>query len=140
MFFSCSEDTVYHQFLSVESSGWDQSHPLKFDVEISDTVSRYDVLLEVRNNDHYPYENLWLFVTYETPQGDRRKDTLDCVLADVSGRWQGTGMSLYTLTLPYEQSVIYPRSGTYSYTIRQGMRKEKLKGITDIGLKISKRN
>ncbi len=137
MLFSCTDHNMYHHYESIKSSAWNEHEAYLFDVEVSDTLSVYDVFIEIRNNDSYPYENLWLFVSFETPWNNRRKDTLDCRLADPYGQWFGKGFSQYTLSVPYEKSVVFPRSGTYSYTIRQGMREEKLKGITDIGVRIS---
>jgi len=137
MLFSCVERNMYHQYESIASSTWNEQDAYRFEVEVSDTLSMYDVFIEIRNNNIYPYENLWLFVSFETPDGNRRKDTLDCRMADQYGNWLGKGFSHYTLTVPYEQSITFPRSGIYSYTLRQGMREEKLKGITDVGVRVS---
>ena len=128
---------MYHHYESITSSSWNEQDAYRFEVDVSDTLSAYDVFIEIRNNTIYPYENLWLFVAFETPGGARRKDTLDCRLADPYGNWLGKGFSHYTLTVPYEESITFPYSGTYSYTLQQGMREEKLKGITDVGIRIS---
>ena len=69
-----------------------------------------------------------------------RADTISADLADVYGKWYGKGMSLYNLSIPYETSVLFPDTGIYVYSIRQGMRENPLKGITDIGLKVSKKS
>jgi len=128
---------MYHHYESIASSIWNEQDAYRFEVKVSDTLSMYNVFIEIRNNDTYRYANLWLFVAFETPGGARRQDTLDCRLADPYGNWLGKGFSHYILTIPYEQAVIFPHSGTYSYTLLQGMREEKLKGITDVGIRIS---
>jgi len=96
------------------------------------------VSIELRNNNSYPFSNIWLFVDFQMPDGMCRADTINADLADVYGKWYGKGMSLYNLSIPYEISILYPDTGTYIYTIHQGMRENILKGISDIGLKVSK--
>lgn len=99
----------------------------------------FDVSLEIRNNNDYPFRNIWLFVDFQAPGGDVRTDTVGVDLADVYGKWHGSGISLYSLSIPYEKAVRFPQKGAYTYSIRQGMRENPLKGISDIGLKISKK-
>ena len=137
--FSCVENNVYHHYETIDDSIWNEHIAYRFDVEITDTLSVYDVFIEIRNNNAYSYENLWLFVSHETPWNDRRKDTLNCRLAYPDGQWCGKGLSLYSLSVPYEEAVSFPHPGIYSYTLRHGMREEKLKGITDIGIRVSPR-
>lgn len=137
--FACSNNNeFYYEFHSFESASWDESFICEFEVVIEDTVSLYDVLIEVRNNNNYPYRNLWLFVDFKTPEGKVRSDTLNCELADEFGKWYGKGLSLFDQDLPYDLAVSYPNTGTYKYSIRQGMREKELQGITDVGIKIRK--
>jgi recombination protein RecA len=46
----------------------------------------------VRHASHYPYANLYLFITIKFPNEKIAKDTLECVFADPSGKWKGSGM------------------------------------------------
>ena len=135
---ACSNKEIFSEFHSFPSSVWDKDNIVQFEVAVTDTISYHDVVIEVRSNDDYQFRNLWLFVNFKTPDGKVRSDTINGELADMYGKWHGKGISLYTLPLPFEQSVMYPVSGTYTYSIRQGMRENPLKGISDIGLRISK--
>jgi gliding motility-associated lipoprotein GldH len=133
---ACSTNEVYYDYRSFRNSTWTEDSICMFKVPLADTLSLYDVYVELRNNDDYPYRNLWLFITLETPDGKARQDTLNCEMADEFGKWHGKGLSLYTLSLPYDISVQFPDSGTYTYSIRHGMREKNLKGISDVGLRI----
>ncbi len=129
---------MYFQFKSIEDAKWNQNTSFDFAVNITDTLSYYNVFLEIRNNESYPFRNLWLFVNLKTPEGNLRKDTVNCELADAYGKWHGNGSSLYTLSLPFEQNVRFRIPGTYLYSIKQGMRENELQGISDIGLRVAK--
>ncbi len=133
---ACSKGELYSDFKGIENATWDKNKSCDFVVEVTDTTRLYDVVLEIRNKNDYPFRNLWLFVQMKTPEGNVRKDTLNCELADPEGKWYGRGLSLYVLNFPYEQKISFPRSGNYTYSIRQGMRADQLKGISDIGLRV----
>ena len=137
---SCSHKEIFFDYHSFADAEWDRDIPAVFNVKIEDNSQPYDVSIELRNDDNYPFSNIWLFIDCKIPDGTGRTDTVGVDLADVSGKWYGKGLSLYNLSIPYETSVLFPDTGTYIYSIRQGMRENLLKGISDIGLKVSKKS
>jgi len=138
--FSCSHNEVFFSYRSFENAEWNRNDTVVFCVNIEDNSQSYDVMLEIRNLNSYPFSNIWLFVDYRMPDGTSRSDTISADLADVYGKWYGKGMSLYNLSIPYETSVLFPDTGIHTYSIRQGMRDNPLRGISDIGLKVSKKS
>jgi len=136
---SCSHNEIFFEYRSFENSVWNRDNPAVFQVNIEDNSLPYNISLELRNNNSYPFSNIWLFIDYKTSDGVSRRDTVSAELADVYGKWHGNGLSLYNLSIPYETSFLYPDTGTYTYSISQGMRENTLKGISDIGLKVSKK-
>jgi len=137
---SCSHKEVFFEYHSFAKNEWNRNDTAVFKVKIEENSQPYNVSFELRNNDAYPFSNIWLFVDYKMPDGKSRTDTIGADLADIYGKWYGKGLSLYNLSIPYETTVFFPDSGTYSYSVRQGMRVESLKGISDIGLKVSKKS
>lgn len=138
--FSCSGKEVFSEFHSIRNASWNREEPASFEINVSDTLSLYTLDLVIRNNDDYSFQNLWLFIDRKNPEGTIVHDSLNVELADVYGKWHGKGMSLYSLTLPYKSGLKFPSSGDYTYTIRQGMRKNPIRGISDIGLILSKKS
>jgi gliding motility-associated lipoprotein GldH len=136
---NCSNQELFSEFHSFPKSEWDKSEMVRFEVDVTDDSPRYDVSLEIRNNNNYPFRNLWLFIDFQTPTGSLRSDTLQVELADMYGKWYGKGISLYAYSFPYELNVQYPDTGKYVYTIRHGIRENPLKGISDIGLRVSRK-
>ena len=131
---------MFSEFHSFYNSEWKQQEFVRFEVPVQDIHTPFEVFLEIRNNNDYPFQNIWLFIDYRNPKGEIRSDTLQAELADVYGKWYGKGISLYTYSFPYDLNTQYRDTGTYVYTIRQGMRENSLKGISDIGLRILKKS
>jgi gliding motility-associated lipoprotein GldH len=136
VFTACSRKEVFSEYHSFSEASWLQKEKAGFEVNITDSLQRYDVFLEIRNNNNYPFRNIWLFVDFTTPDGKQRRDSIEANLADEYGKWYGNGISLYTYSFPYEQNIQYPLKGIYNYSITHGMRAEKLIGISDIGLTV----
>lgn len=136
---ACSGKEAYSEFRSFPNSEWDLHEAVRFKAPIKNISQAYDIFFEIRNTNDYSYRNLWLFVDYQMPKGQVRSDTINVELADDYGKWYGTGIGLFSYTFPYELNVQYPDTGTYTYTIRQGMRNNPLTGISDIGLIVRKK-
>jgi gliding motility-associated lipoprotein GldH len=137
---SCSQKEIFFNYHSFSNAEWNREDTAVFNVKIEDNSRPYNVSIELRNNNDYPFSNIWLFVDYKMPDGKSRTDTVGVDLADVYGKWYGKGLSLYNLSIPYETAILFPDTGTYVYSIRQGMRENPLKGISDIGLRVSKKS
>jgi len=136
---SCSHNELFFEYHSFKKEGWERNDAAAFHINTNNTTDLFDVSMEIRNNNDYPFRNIWLFVDYQSPGGKVRTDTIGVDLADIYGKWYGKGISLYSLSIPYETGIRFPQEGTYTYFIRHGMREDLLKGISDIGLKISKK-
>ena len=140
LFVSCSKKEIFSEFHSFYNSEWSQQETARFEIPIQDITASYEVFCEIRNNNDYPFQNIWLFIDIQNPKGEILSDTLPIELADMYGKWRGKGIGLYTSSHSYKENIQYPDTGTYVYTIRQGMRINPLKGISDIGLRISKKS
>ena len=137
---SCSHNEVYFEYHSFANSEWNRNDEAVFQVNIEDNLQPYNLSVELRNSNSYQFSNIWLFVDYRMPDGTSRKDTINAELADAYGKWYGKGFSLYNRSITYKTSFLYPDTGIYVYTISQGMRENTLKGISDIGFKVSKKS
>jgi gliding motility-associated lipoprotein GldH len=115
---------------------WEKEKEYYFTFLIDDTTALYNITFEVRNNSLYPYQNLWIFCTERLPAGTMRRDTIECMLADEFGKWNGTGISLFQSGFPIRAGHKFPFEGKYSFSFRQGMRNDTLVGIQNIGLRV----
>ena len=137
----CNQKIVVEDYQSLKHSEWHQDSLLVFEMNIPDTKKVYDLSFNVRNEGHYPYSNLWVFVTGTPPSGKSLTDTLELTLAKPSGEWMGSGLGdLYDQKYPYKKTVFFPEIGKYTIGVRQGMRTQTgiLKGIHDFGITLEK--
>jgi gliding motility-associated lipoprotein GldH len=134
---SCDKNVVFDQYVTIPDRGWSVDSMAVFKVDIQSSEQPYNVLLNVRNYSNYPNSNLWLFIDVISPSGKALQDKVDCILADETGRWLGSGWgNLYHVQIPYQVGVKFAETGQYTFRIVQGMRDEDIKGIHNIGLRI----
>lgn len=70
------------------------------------------------------------------PNANYYRDTIECMLADEFGKWYGHGISLYQSSFPIHSQYKFPHAGQYTFSFRQGMRDDALKGIQEIGFSV----
>ena len=138
-FISCNPNRVFEESRVIPEGIWNRKDHVKFEVPISDTNARYDFYFTVRNSTDYPYSNLYFFIHSVIPGNIRTVDTVECELADYTGKWKGTGMGgvKYNRFL-FQEHVHFRKAGTYFFELEQAMRVTELAGIRDIGLRIEK--
>jgi gliding motility-associated lipoprotein GldH len=136
--FSCSDKIVSNSYRPIENSSWSRSDEYYFTFMINDASIPYNIIVEIRNNDAYPYRNLWIFASEESPVGLVRRDTIQCTLADNRDRWTGQGFSIRESGFPIRARYYFPIKGRYTFGIKQGMRGDAIRGIREIGLRLEK--
>lgn len=135
--FSCDPNRVYLEYEKIDNYIWDEKDIIEFQFDIDDTTSLHNLYVLVRHSGHYPFNNLWLFITSTSPAGISSTDTINCIFADNSGKWLGDGSGdLWDNKILWKQLVRFPRSGTYTVEYQHGMRLEQLPAILDVGLRI----
>ena len=136
---ACDEQTVYHTFQSLPTEGWQRKDTLFFNVMVPDSATLYNVSVEVRNRNNYPYQNLPLLIYYDSPEAlNIKKDTLELKLADSAGIWLGDGWGgLYQSTLS-AGLIRIGKAGEYRFKITHLLPDEVLPGINDIGIKLKR--
>lgn len=142
--FSCTNNVVFKGDKEVGNS-WHTDSLVTFYFEISDTISTYDFDLNIRHNSSYSYQNLYIFIHTTKPLGKTTIDTLNCILADKTGKWKSKGIGdVLKYSTKIKGSAIYESSGKYKVQIEQAMRHGKLqqieflKDILSVGICIEK--
>jgi gliding motility-associated lipoprotein GldH len=110
-----------------------------YGVDITDTINPCNVYINVRNASDYPFSNLFLFLETRYPNGAFSKDTLECVLADGSGKWLGSGSGdIWDNQILFKKNVVFKQKGKYYFNLEQAMRLQNLPQILDIGLRVER--
>lgn len=135
----CDFNSVYNENVSLKDAKWHKDKAVRFDVEITDSLSNYNFYLNLRNTTNYRYSNLYVFLMTRFPNGNTTRDTIEIILADNEGRWLGKGWSnLKDNNILLKKSLHFPLSGNYVFFIQQAMRVDTLEGIRNLGLQIDR--
>ncbi len=136
---SCNNNLVYSKYQKFNENEWYAKDKAVFDIEITDTVTLNNISLMVRHADAYPYRNLFVFVTTKYPDGKTLTDTMEVILADEKGKWQGSGAGdIFDFKIPIKKNVRFPLAGKYQFSFEHGMRVDPLPLIMDFGFEIEK--
>ncbi|MCF6212984.1 MAG: gliding motility lipoprotein GldH [Flavobacteriaceae bacterium] len=144
LFFSCSKEAFFSKYQNIENNKWGLATPVKFSVNITDTLRPRAVFINIRNTNQYAYRNLFLVVTQSFNNTITQIDTLEYEMADVTGKWLGTGFTdVKENKLILKTNYVFSKKGTYTFSIVHAVRKnghvygdDYLEGISDVGLSI----
>jgi gliding motility-associated lipoprotein GldH len=135
---SCDPDRIFDENKPIPDAYWEMTYLPAFTVAVEDTTTNYSFYINVRNTDAYRFSNLYVFLKTSFPNGNITQDTIECMLADLDGRWLGRGSGkIVEHQILLNPSLRFPLKGSYIFEIEQAMR-EPLQGITDIGIRIEK--
>jgi gliding motility-associated lipoprotein GldH len=143
---SCNDNLVHSEYKSVDGAVWDKDDIIEFSFSEIDSLQEYDMFINIRNNEKFPYSNLFLIASLNTPEGEVLKDTLEYTMAQPDGTWLGKGNgSIKENKLWYKENIVFSTSGVYTLEVSHAMRKNGtvsgvigLEGITDVGIEITK--
>ena len=133
IFSSCDKKRVFDEYKSV-GSAWNKDTTVTFNLPQLDSTKRYNLFVNLRANNNYKYNNLFLIVALELPNGFTKVDTL-----------LGDGFSdIKESKLFYKENVRF--RSTYKVHIKQAVREsgkvpgvKALDGITEVGFRIEKK-
>ncbi|UWY29159.1 gliding motility lipoprotein GldH [Flavobacterium sp. TR2] len=145
LLFSCDKKRVFDEYKSV-GSAWHKDSIVSFDLPVLDSTKKYNLFVNIRDNNNYPFNNLFLIVSMEMPNGFTKVDTLEYQMAEPDGTLLGNGFSdIKESKLYYKEDVKF--RGKYKVHIKQAVRQsgkipgvEALQGITDVGFRIEQKD
>jgi gliding motility-associated lipoprotein GldH len=135
---SCAEQPLYEKVYSFEKMEWSQDVKPEYQVEITDLEQEYDFTLSLRVTTDYAYNNLWVFMKTETPDGTVAREPFEIILANPDGSWTGNKTGTIIETPLYFKSRKLPQKGVYKFTIEQGITESKINEVLDLGFRVEK--
>lgn len=135
--FGCSRSpkVIFHTFANAH---WDKNDSIQIPIKI-DESGIYDLSILLRQNNDYPFSNIWVSMKMEGPGIETKKTQYNLTLADLSGRWlgQGPGNTIDNRFLILNNLQL-KQAGIYTFTLKQNMREDDLKGIMMVGIRVKK--
>ena len=144
---SCDKQLVFDEYKSV-GNAWHQDSILTFKLPKLESEKKYNLFVNVRDNNDYPFDNLFLIVSLEHPNKKTIVDTLEYKMANPDGSLMGDGFTdVKESKLFYKEKEEFKLKGEYKVHIKQAVRQtgkvagvENLKGITEIGFRVESTN
>lgn len=144
---SCDKKRVFDDYKSV-GKNWNKDTIVTFDLPKLDPKKAYNLYVNVRDNDEYPFNNLFLIVSLEQPNRKVQIDTLEYQMTNPDGTLLGEGFSdIKENKLFYKDKVSFTQKGLYKIHIKHAVRQtgkiegvDTLPGIIDVGFRIESKD
>lgn len=144
---SCGDSLVYSDYTATSNGSWSKDDIMEFELSEMDSLAPHDIFILIRNDNTYPFSNLFLIAELNAP-GDRVvRDTLEFEMAEADGSWMGKGFgSVFENKLWYKENIVFSSPGVYRIELSHAMRQngkvegiDNLIGITDVGIEVERR-
>lgn len=140
---SCDKNRVFDEYKSV-GNAWNKDSIISFELPQLDIAKKYNLFVNVRDNNDFPFNNLFLIVSLEQPNKETLVDTLEYQMANPDGTLLGEGFSdIKENKLFFKQNASFNQKGIYKVNIQQAVREtgkivgeKELKGVTEVGFRI----
>ncbi len=132
-------NNLFEKNVEVPQFSWDYEFVPSFDVNIVDTSSYYNLSINIRHLESYPFMNLWVQLHGSSPDGKQQKERIMLGLATPDGKWLGEGLNgVWMQTVLAKGKIKFPHKGQYTFGIEQDMRINPLPAVMNVGLKLEK--
>ena len=118
---SCDQKRVFDEYQSVGKS-WHKDSIVSFDLPELDPKKTYNLYVNVRDNDDYPFNNSFLIVSLEQPNKQIKVDTLEYQMTNPDGTLLGEGFTdIKENKLFYKDKVSFSQKGLYKVHIKHAL-------------------
>ncbi len=148
--FSCEQNKVFSSYTSI-SEAWNKQDIISYSFIAPDTITPYNLYVNLRTTTAYKFSNLFLIVELDYPNGKVTKDTLEYLMAKPNGELLGSGFTSikeHKLSFKgYDFPFVFTEEGTYKVQIQHAMRQRgnpngvaHLEGVIDVGFSVETLN
>ena len=136
LFISCGPNKLAEAKINVED-GWHDGEQLSINFNSTDSSQVYDLVLDVKHSTEYAFQNLYIKVTNDLPDGSGNERIVSLELADKKGKWEGkcSGKKC-TAEIPLQERFYFPQVGDYTITVEPYMRTEVVEQLISVQLSV----
>lgn len=140
LFSSCTRLDVFEKNTTITGMKWNTNFIATGTVNISDTVSAYNIYIVMRHTDAYNYNNIWLNTGLQAPGDSMKFQKINLTLGNDASGWEGSGMNDIWEVRKLISGVPkrFIRSGLYNFSIQHIMRDDPLREVMSIGIRLEK--
>lgn len=135
---ACGPKYAIKKTYNLPDNQWTYADSLRFEFDIQDTTTLYNLLLDVKHTTDFGFQNLYTRIHTQFPNGTRLSKPVSLELADQAGVWQGNCNSkTCTIEIPIQEGAYFNQPGHYIITVEQFMRDSIINGVQDVTLKVA---
>lgn len=132
---SCSKAPMYSKTHEFSSGIWSSGQMPLFTFNANDTTKAYDLSFVLRINNEYDYQNIWILMHTDKPDGSTATDTVNLRLSDERGRWLGKKSGVvYSYQAVFGSMHYFKPKGTYKIRMEHAVMEPNLHGVLDLSL------
>lgn len=132
------ESVVFREYIEMDNMTWNRFDILEFEVPVKEN-DVFDFKLFLRHHTDFPYDKLFVNITFYSPGGDMRSRDYDFDLKDYRGDWLAKGMGeLWDVEILIRKEMPFFENGICKVRIENKYPKFDTPGIIEIGLIVQK--
>ena len=132
------EYVVFREYVEMHNMTWNRFNTLEFEVPVKEN-DVFDFKLFLRHHTDFPYDKLFVNITFYSPGGDIRSRDYDFDLKDYRGDWLANGMGeLWDLEILIRKEMPFYENGICKVRVENKYSKFDTPGIIEIGLIVQK--
>lgn len=137
---ACGPDHLYKNSTPLAAAGWTYRDSTRFEFQVPDTVTRYDIFLDVEYTAEYPFQNLYLKLSTRYPNGKQLTRVKSIDLFDNQGHQAGQSAGgHYRLQAALQENAYFNQTGPHTVSVGQYTRRDTLPGMVAMGLLVQRR-
>ena len=136
---ACDPNRLYETNTVIANEKWSYDDIKTYTVDVKDTVTRYNIYINVRHSFQFDWRNLYVQVGTTMPDGRKIEKRVNLPLCESDGKWYGSCLGdNCDLPVMIQHDAKFPIPGKYIFTLRQDMRSNPLVNIKSVGLRVEK--
>jgi len=136
---ACDENVTYYHYNTTPLVGWEKNDTLKYEVPPLKDPGTYREEIGIRISAEYPFTSLGLIIEQHFYPGKRvKKDILRCQFTDTKGHFKGRGTNYFQYNYLL-RNVDLRRNDSIHIIIKHDMKREILPGISEVGIKLTRK-
>lgn len=129
----------FQSYKSINEHKWHYNEPAEFEFTLEDTLTLYDIDVNLRHTGKYPYKNCWVWLHFTYPSGEKHSIRKELELCNNQGEWYGNGLNnIFDVRNTVHKEAKFQEKGKYKISIEQNMRDNPLLEVLDVGLRVQK--
>ena len=141
LFSSCDDARVYEENNELSGKAWYVDSIQAFSFTVKEKETPFNLLVNIRNSEKYPYYNLFLryYITDSLGKEVKSQQTELILMDPQTGKPLGKGLGdIYSHQFEILNAFHFPATGLYHIKFKQYMRQDPLPEIYSIGFRLEK--